>query len=318
MPPKSRKRELGTEQDEVTSVLDALKAGSSTSAMKKQQNTSGLTCQRSQKNKVSHHSFHSTSASYEITESPPRSPLNKILTNTSEKLSVDTYRDEESKTINALLEMTNKILMQNTSIMEKQEALESTVTYLVRDIKALQSSQENLKLKANDNDNWLYSNERIYEESIHKELEEFCPDKIERYKKISRWEGLYSKIENSIGAESCKYHGALFGSFRHAVFENVFKNKISPSVNSESSEAEITSWKSSKEVQWCFENLDTIIKEENKTYLQMVAKKVFGRQPTKNQCAVTRAILHNLFNPKIVKIKFDEKYLTRKLKSFLV
>ncbi|CAG8786473.1 26215_t:CDS:2, partial [Dentiscutata erythropus] len=239
----------------------------------------------------------------------------------SKKLSVDTYRNEESKTINALLEMTNKILTQNTSIMEKQEALESTVIHLVRDIKALQSSQENLKSKANDNratqdikfsiDNWLYSNERIYEESIHKELEEFCPDKIEQYKKISRWEGLYSKIENL-------YREALFESFHHAVFENVFKNKISLFVNSESSEAEITSWKSSKEVQWCFKNLDTIIEEENKTYFQMVAKKVFGRQPTKNQCAVTRAILHNLFNSEIVKIKFDEKYLTRKLKSFLV
>ncbi|CAG8785401.1 6396_t:CDS:1, partial [Cetraspora pellucida] len=57
--------------------------------------------------------------------------------------------------------------------------------------------------------------------------------------------------------------------------------------------------------------------EEDKTYLQMVAKKVFGRQPTRNQHAVTRAILHNLFNPEITKIKFDEKYLTRKLQYFL-
>lgn len=60
-----------------------------------------------------------------------------------------------------------------------------------------------------------------------------------------------------------------------------------------------------------------MIEEDDKTYLQMVAKKVFGRLPTKNQYAVTRAMLHNLFNPKIVKIKFDERYLTRKLHSFL-
>ncbi|CAG8792859.1 5185_t:CDS:1, partial [Cetraspora pellucida] len=56
---------------------------------------------------------------------------------------------------------------------------------------------------------------------------------------------------------------------------------------------------------------------EEKTYLQMVAKKVFGRQITNNQYAVTRAVLHNLFNPEIIKIKFDEKYLTRKLQCFL-
>ncbi|CAG8733475.1 15758_t:CDS:2, partial [Cetraspora pellucida] len=86
-------------------------------------------------------------------------------------------------------------------------------------------------------------------------------------------------------------------SFRHAVFEHVFKNKISQTVNLESSKTEIISWKSSEEI---------------------VAKKVFGQQPTKNQYAVTRSILHNLFNPEIVKIKFDEKYLTRKLQSFLV
>ncbi|CAG8617715.1 22776_t:CDS:2 [Cetraspora pellucida] len=91
----------------------------------------------------------------------------------------------------------------------------------------------------------------------------------------------------SIGAKSCKYCGALFGSFYHAVFEHVFKNKISQTVNSESSETEIISWKSSKEVQWCFKNLNTMIEEENKTYHQMVTKKVFGQQPTKNQYAVT-------------------------------
>ncbi|CAG8749606.1 3153_t:CDS:2, partial [Cetraspora pellucida] len=74
----------------------------------------------------------------------------------------------------------------------------------------------------------------------------------------------------------------------------------------------------SGEVQWCLENLDSMIEEEDKTYLQIIAKKVFGRQPTQNQYAMTQAILHNLFDPELVKIKFDEKYLTRKLSIFLV
>ncbi|CAG8698708.1 5107_t:CDS:2, partial [Cetraspora pellucida] len=130
-------------------------------------------------------------------------------------------------------------------------------------------------------DNWLYLNEKIYEQAIRQELEALCPDKI-----------------------------ALFGSFWHAIFDHVFKKKVSPTVNSESSESNIISWKESNEVQWCFENLDSMIEKEDKTYLQMVAKKVFGRQPTKNQYAVTQAILHNLFNSEIVKIKFDKKDLT--------
>ncbi|CAG8524315.1 11295_t:CDS:2 [Racocetra persica] len=125
-------------------------------------------------------------------------------------------------------------------------------------------------------DNWLYSNDKIYEESIWKELEDLCLDKM-------------------IDIELCKYCGALFGSFRHAVFEYVFKNKILPTVNSE----------------------NTIVEEEDKTYHEMVTKKVFGQKLTKNHYMVIQAILHNLFDPEIVKIKFDKRYLTRKLQSFL-
>ncbi|CAG8675323.1 15830_t:CDS:2, partial [Cetraspora pellucida] len=58
-----------------------------------------------------------------------------------------------------------------------------------------------------------------------------------------------------------------------AIFDHVFKKKVSPTVNSESSESNIIFWKESNEVQWCFENLDSMIEEEDKTYLQMVAKK---------------------------------------------
>ncbi|CAG8796375.1 1911_t:CDS:2, partial [Racocetra fulgida] len=74
-------------------------------------------------------------------------------------------------------------------------------------------------------DNWLYSNDKIYEHAIKKELEALCPDRMERYKKASRWEALFCKIES------------------------------------------------------------LVIDEDDKMYLQMVAKRVFGRQPTKNQYA---------------------------------
>ncbi|CAG8825898.1 17470_t:CDS:2, partial [Gigaspora margarita] len=124
-------------------------------------------------------------------------------------------------------------------------------------------------------DNWLYPNDKIYEKFIRKELESFAQTK---------W---------TISAESCRYRGTLFESFHRAVFEHVFKNKGLPKVNSASSEADIISWKSSEAVRWCFENLGSIIEEEDKIYHQMVAKKVFGRQSTKNQYSVTQAILHN-------------------------
>ncbi|CAG8825758.1 2945_t:CDS:2 [Gigaspora margarita] len=219
MPPKSQKRKLGSKQDE---VLDALNTSSSTSITKKQRNTSELISQHLQKN--------------------------KIFTNTSEKLPVDTDHvlGVESSTVNKLLEITNKILTQSTLIIEKQEALEATVTQLSSDIKTLQSSYENLKSKTKDDNNWLYSNDKICEKFIQKELEELCPNKIEWCKKNSKWEALYSKIKNSISAESCRYRSALFGSFHCAVFEHVFKNKVLPKVNLESSEANIISWKSSK------------------------------------------------------------------------
>ncbi|CAG8832216.1 21694_t:CDS:1, partial [Cetraspora pellucida] len=52
-------------------------------------------------------------------------------------------------------------------------------------------------------------------------------------------------------------------------------NKVSPTVNSESSEANILYWKLNNDVCWCLENLDTMMEKKEKTYLQMVAKKVF-------------------------------------------
>ncbi|CAG8706901.1 1007_t:CDS:2, partial [Scutellospora calospora] len=77
-------------------------------------------------------------------------------------------------------------------------------------------------------DNWLYPNDKIYKQAIRKELEALCPNKMSR-------------------TESCKYCKALFGSFRCAIFDHVFKKEVSPTVNSESSESEIISWMASEE-----------------------------------------------------------------------
>ncbi|RIB06155.1 hypothetical protein C2G38_2047013 [Gigaspora rosea] len=260
-------------------ALDALRSNPSTS-IKKPQNTEQTTAQSPKNAKtVLHNPMNQSNyvdVDYidddiqnfpcEITESTPLLPLSESFTNTLENLSVDDENasNGESKTIKLILEMTKQILMQNNSIMEKQKALESTVTLLTNDVKALQSLQENFKPNMRDHvnewwqkgmtqgiknaiDNWLYPNEKIYEQTIQKELENFCPDKMVRYKKNSKWETLFSKIENSISTESCKYCGALFGSFRRAIFDHVFKKKISPTVNSESSESEIIAWKASEE-----------------------------------------------------------------------
>ncbi|CAG8622948.1 23329_t:CDS:10 [Dentiscutata erythropus] len=68
---------------------------------------------------------------------------------------------------------------------------------------------------------------------------------------------ILTNISEKISAESYRYCGALFGSFRHAVFEHIFKSKISPTVNSESSEADIISWKSSE----AYDGVKTITKK---------------------------------------------------------
>ncbi|CAG8775742.1 4472_t:CDS:2, partial [Racocetra fulgida] len=151
--------------------------------------------------------------------------------------------NEENKMMKSILETTKQVLTQNISIIEKQKALEGMITQLANDIKTLQSIHENFKSNMGDRDNWLYPNDKIYEQAIRQELETLCPDKMGRYKR-------------DISTESCKYRGALFGSFRRAIFDHVFKKKISPTVNSESSESDIIAWKESGEVQWCLENLD--------------------------------------------------------------
>ncbi|CAG8738901.1 6110_t:CDS:1, partial [Cetraspora pellucida] len=59
--------------------------------------------------------------------------------------------NKENKSIDSLLDITKKILEQNTSIMKKQETLETTLTQLIKDVRTLQSSYENLKSKAREN-----------------------------------------------------------------------------------------------------------------------------------------------------------------------
>ncbi|KAF0535479.1 hypothetical protein F8M41_009601 [Gigaspora margarita] len=49
---------------------------------------------------------------------------------------------------------------------------------------------------ARHKDIWLYPNDKAYEQAIQKELEAFYPDRIQRYKKDSKWEALFNKIEN--------------------------------------------------------------------------------------------------------------------------
>ncbi|RIB08450.1 hypothetical protein C2G38_2211637 [Gigaspora rosea] len=89
------------------------------------------------------------------TESPRRSSLNKIFINTPENhllLQNVVPLSDKSDSVNCLLDITKKVLEQNTSIMEIQNALEGILTQLTESVKTLRSSCENLKSKAKGND----------------------------------------------------------------------------------------------------------------------------------------------------------------------
>ncbi|CAG8646097.1 2705_t:CDS:2, partial [Racocetra fulgida] len=99
--------------------------------------------------------------------------------------------NEENKMMKSILETTKQVLMQNISIIEKQTALEGMITQLACDVKALQTLHENFKSNMGDRiknaiDNWLYPNDKIYEQAIRKELETLCPDKMVWYKSNSK------------------------------------------------------------------------------------------------------------------------------------
>ncbi|CAG8506170.1 9962_t:CDS:2 [Cetraspora pellucida] len=140
----------------------------------------------------------------------------------------------------SILETTKQVLMQNILIIEKQKALEGMITQLANNIKTLQSIYENFKSNMEDRghewwqkeaiqgiknaiDNWLYSNDKIYEQAIRQEFETLCPDRIGWYRRDVKWDAF--------------------------------------------SESDIIAWKESREVQWCLKNLDSMIEEEDKTYL---------------------------------------------------
>ncbi|KAF0507099.1 hypothetical protein F8M41_019059 [Gigaspora margarita] len=244
MPLKGRKQKLDPQQNEVALALDALRSNPSLSSIKKPRNANEATTQSiktTKKVSITKNNINPIdiddiddniqNSSHEINESPSRLPLSESFTNTLENLSVgdENVSNEESKTIKLILETAKQILTQNDSIIEKQESLETLITQYEHFELAMCVFRAVQGIK-NAIDNWLYPNDKIYKQAIRKELEALRPDKMSC-------------------TESCKYRGALFGSFRRAIFDHVFKKKVSPTVNSESSESEIISWKANEEVQ---------------------------------------------------------------------
>ncbi|CAG8769174.1 11445_t:CDS:2, partial [Racocetra fulgida] len=67
-------------------------------------------------------------------------------------------QSKKTETINSILKISKRLLTQNASIMERQEALEIMVTQLINDIKTLQSLYQKLKIKENDCEWWQYDN----------------------------------------------------------------------------------------------------------------------------------------------------------------
>ncbi|CAG8819845.1 27093_t:CDS:2, partial [Dentiscutata erythropus] len=144
--------------------LDALRSNPSTSIIKKPRNTNNETITQSIKSakKVSQPLNQSINDGVDIdniddntqnflhenTESVPRLPLSESFTNTLEHLIVDNENASNSKNkiMKLLLETTKQIFSQSISIIEKHEALESAVTLLSNDVKALQSLNENFKV----------------------------------------------------------------------------------------------------------------------------------------------------------------------------
>ncbi|CAG8513756.1 12938_t:CDS:2 [Dentiscutata heterogama] len=111
----------------------------------------------------------------------PRLPLSKSFTNMLENLSVDDENasNSESKMMKLILEMTKQILTQSISIMEKQKALESTVTLLTNDIKVLKSLQENFKpnMKDHDRECIIEDEDKTYLQMVAKKIFGLQPTK---------------------------------------------------------------------------------------------------------------------------------------------
>ncbi|CAG8631982.1 5818_t:CDS:2, partial [Cetraspora pellucida] len=127
-------------------VLEALKSGSSISTMKSIDKVLSINKNNIINNVINvdddiQNEVAESSSRFPLNEVPLRSPLNealsrfllsKIFTNTLENPSI------------------NAECKQNTSIMEKQEALETMLTQLTNDIKTLQLSYKRFKLKTTE------------------------------------------------------------------------------------------------------------------------------------------------------------------------
>ncbi|CAG8748060.1 16837_t:CDS:2, partial [Cetraspora pellucida] len=213
MPPKGRKQKPELQRNEVDSALNALRSGPSASIIKPR-NASKPTTQplNIDINNIDNNTQNSP-CEIDLASDALRSGLSTSII----KKPRNATSTKENETMKLILEITKQVLMQNMSIIEKQDALESVFNVRGHDNEWWQKGAIKGIKKAIDN--WLYPNNKIYEQAIRKELE------------------------------------------------------MLPTVNLESSESEIITWKASEEVQWCLENLDSTVEEEDKTYLQMVAKK---------------------------------------------
>ncbi|CAG8785479.1 16257_t:CDS:2, partial [Cetraspora pellucida] len=148
-------------QDEVTSALDTLRSGPSTAKKQKTTNEPITQPLKRVNNNVENADVDGIDNDIQdslrvITESPPRSPFSEMSTNILGNLhtNIEHVQSEKSETINSILEISKRLLTQNTSIMERQEALEVMVTQLINNIKTLQSSYQKLKIKENDCEWW--------------------------------------------------------------------------------------------------------------------------------------------------------------------
>jgi hypothetical protein len=96
------------------------------------------------------------------------------------------------------------------------------------------------------------------------------------------------------------------------------KDKVSK-VNTSTSQLDLAKWKSSEEVSWWFNNIETPIdEEEGTTLLSQIVTKTFGANATKHNIYVVKACVQNMLDPNHAKIEMDEDYIILKLIDFMV
>ena len=96
------------------------------------------------------------------------------------------------------------------------------------------------------------------------------------------------------------------------------KDKLTK-VDISTNQLDLAKWKSSEEVYWWFNNIETPIdKEEGITLLSQIVTKIFGINATKHNTYVVKACVQNMLDPNHVKIKMDKDYIILKLNEFIV